>query len=79
MTRSHLLLYRETGPCRLRGVTIPLDHLEMIYKTSPKGMTHHPAATNSKATLNKVKFQENGNDIQNSNLTAQFMKCDKKH
>jgi len=42
----------------------------MIYMTSPKGMTHYPAATNNKATLNKVKFQENSNDIQNSNLTA---------
>jgi hypothetical protein len=49
---------------------IALDHLQMIYKTSSEEMTRHPAATSNKTTLNKVKFQENGNDIQNSDLTT---------
>jgi hypothetical protein len=51
----------------------------MIYRTLSKGITRHPSATSNKTTLNKVNFQENGNDIQNSNLATPFMKCDKKH
>jgi hypothetical protein len=47
----------------------------MLYKET----THHPTTTSNKTTLDKIKLQENGYDIQNSKLIAQYTQCNKEY